>query len=180
MPSNPFQRIKTSPYYQQIRETVVVKDGEEYQSQCEKRLGDKDIYKEIETKNPTKLLKGRIKRKLRAIKNAGHIDPNIYNKIYHTSDTTPHFYTTCKIHKDSLKMRLIVSSINSITYHLAWHLADLLKPLVGKKNTYIQISKDLVDKLKHIELEKGEVLTSFDVTALFTSMPGKEVVQMAI
>ena len=66
--------------------------------------------------------------------------------------------------------------------HTAWlrHLTDLLKHLVGKKSTHIQNSKDLVDKLEHIELEEGEILTSFDVIALFTSLPGKEVVQMAI
>ena len=40
-------------------------------------MADKDTYKEIETKTPTKLLKGRIQRKLRAIKKAGDIDPNM-------------------------------------------------------------------------------------------------------
>ena len=77
-------------------------------------------------------------------------------------------------------MRPIVPGINSITYHLARHLADLLKLLVGKKRTHIQNSKDHVDKLDLIELEEGEVLTLFDVTILFTSVPGKEVVKMAI
>ena len=104
-----------------------------------------------ENKN-TKLLKGRIQRKLRAIKKAGHIDPNIYNKIYPTSDTTPRCYATPKMHTDPLKMKLIFSGINSITYHLARHLADLLKPLVGKKSTHIQNSKDQVDKLELIEV----------------------------
>ena len=126
---------------------VVVMDKEACQSQCEKLLEDKDTYKEIETKNPTKLVKGIIQRKLKAIKKAGHIDPNIYNKIYPTSYTTPHFYAAPMIHKDPLKMRPIVSGINSITYHLARHLADLLKPLVGKESTHIQNSKDLIDKL---------------------------------
>ena len=77
-------------------------------------------------------------------------------------------------------MRPLASGINSTTYHLARHLADLLKPLVGKKRTHIKNSKDLVNKLEHIEIEEGEVLTLFDVTALFTSMPGKEVVEMAL
>ena len=77
-------------------------------------------------------------------------------------------------------MKPIVSGINAIIYHLARHLADLLKPMVGKKSTHIQNSKNLVDKLEHVKLEEGEVLTPFDVTALFTSMPGKDVVEMAI
>ena len=116
-------------------------------------MADKDTYKEIRTKRPTKLLRERIHRKLRAIKKTGPIDPNIYNKINPTSDATPHFYTTPKINKDPLKMRPIVSGINSITYQLARHLLDILKPLVGKISTHIQNSKDLVDTLEHIELE---------------------------
>ena len=34
--------------------------------------------------------------------------------------------------------------------------------------------------MEEIEIEEGEVITSFDVNALFTSLPSKEVVQMAI
>ena len=57
---------------------------------------------------------------------------------------------------------------------------DLLKPFVWKFNRHIQNSKDLVEKLVEIEIEEGEVITSLSVTALFTSVPGKEVVEMAI
>ena len=77
-------------------------------------------------------------------------------------------------------MRPIVSSINSITYALARHLTDLLKPLVEESKTHIQNAKDLVDKLLEVEIEEGEVLTSFDVTALFTSVPNNEVVEMVV
>ena len=87
-----------------------------------------------------------------------------------TTDVTPRFYATPKIHKNPLKMRPIVSGINSINYALARHLADLLKPLVGTSIRHIQNSKHLVEKLSKVQIEEGEVLTSFDVTALFTSV----------
>ena len=48
-----------------------------------------------------------------------------------------------------------------------------------QSKTHIQNSKDLVDKLVEVEIE-GEVRRSFDVTAPFTSVPGKEVVKMAV
>ena len=66
-------------------------------------------------------------------------------------------------------MKLIAFGMNSITYALAKHLTDLLKTLVGTSKTHIQNSKDLVDKLVEVEIEEGKVLTSFDVTAMFTS-----------
>ena len=70
------------------------------------------------------LLQGRIQRKPRAIKKAGHIDPAIYNKIYPTSDATPRFYAIPTIHKDPIKMKSIVSRLTPS--YSARHLADLL------------------------------------------------------
>ena len=68
-------------------------------------------------------------------------------------------------------MRSIVLGFNSATKHLAKHLED-----IGRKiSTHIQNSTDLVDTLEQIELEDGEVLTLFDITALFTSVLEKEV-----
>ena len=108
-------------------------DKDQYVQEFEKLLADETAYRKLGTKNPTKQMKGRIQRKLRAIKKAGHLDQATYDKVYPTSDATPRFYATPKIHKEPLKMRPIVSGINSITYNLARHLADLLKPLVRKE-----------------------------------------------
>ena len=55
-----------------------------------------------------------------------------------------------------------------------------MKLFVEKTKRHIQNCKDLVEKLEEIEIEEGEVITSFDVTALFFSVPGKEVIQMAV
>ena len=143
-------------------------------------LRDQTAYAQKGTENPFNTQKGRIQRNLRTLKKAGHLDQTIYNRIYPTSDTTPRFYATAKIHKDPLKMQPIASGSGSITYSLASYLVDLLKACVGKSKNHIQNLKYLVELLKHIEVEEGEVITSFDVTCLFTSVPGKEVVQMAI
>ena len=125
---------------------MVVMHREDYQSQYDKLLVDKDTYKEIGINNNLpSYSKKKFRENLRPSKTAGHIDPNIYNKLYPTSNATPRFYTTPKIHNDTLKMRPIASGINSITYHLARLLTDILKPLVGKKSTHTQNSKHLVD-----------------------------------
>ena len=51
---------------------------------------------------------------------------------------------------------------------------------MGETKRHIQHSYDLVGKVEEIEIEEVKVITSFDVTALFTSLPGNEVVQVAI
>ena len=103
-------------------------DNTDYQIQCEKLLSDEKTYTKLRPADHTKLLKGRIQRTLRATKKAGHIDQKRYDMIYPISGATPWFYATPKIHKDPLKMRPTVSGINSITYTLTRHLADVLKP----------------------------------------------------
>ena len=77
-------------------------------------------------------------------------------------------------------MRPIISGIESIIYSLARYLADLLKLLVRKTKRHMQNPKGLMEKWEEIEIEVGEVITSFNVTALFTSVPDKAMVQMAI
>ena len=50
-------------------------------------------------------------------------------------------------------------------------LAKILKPLVGKSPHHITSTQDFVEQARHIKLEPGECLNSYDVSALFTSVP---------
>ena len=56
-------------------------------------------------------------------------------------------------------------------YHLAKYLADLLSPLIGKNDHYIKNSYDFADKMKTKDVLEDEELVSYDVSALFTSVP---------
>ena len=64
-----------------------------------------------------------------------------------------------------------MSSCGSVTYGVAKGLAKILKPLVGKSTHHINSAKDFVEQVKHITLAPGECLSSYDVSALFTSVP---------
>ena len=68
-------------------------------------------------------------------------------------------------------LRPIVSSCGSVTYGVAKELAKILKPLVGKSLHHITSTQDFVEQARHIKLEPGECLSSYDVSALFTSVP---------
>ncbi|KAI8519621.1 hypothetical protein Bbelb_028780 [Branchiostoma belcheri] len=90
----------------------------------------------------------------------------------------PAFYGLPKIHKQSVPLRPIVSSIGSVTYELAGFLAKILGPLVGKSQHHVQNSADFVNKIKDIHVEDDETITSYDVCSLFTSIPPKEAVSV--
>ena len=67
--------------------------------------------------------------------------------------------------------RPIVSSCGSVTYGVAKELAKILKPLVGKSPHHIHSTQDFVEQAKYITLAPGECLSSYDVSALFNSVP---------
>ena len=83
----------------------------------------------------------------------------------------PNLYGLPKIHKPDTPLRPIVSSCGSATYGVAKELAKILKPLVGKSPHHITSTQDFVEQAKQIKLEPGECLSSYDVSALFTSVP---------
>ena len=77
-----------------------------------------------------------------------------------------------KIHSLDTPIRPVVSSCGSVTYEVTKELAKILKPLIGKSPHHITRTEDFVEHIKHITLVPGECLSSYDVSALFTLVPG--------
>ena len=94
-----------------------------------------------------------------------------YKLMYPTDCVPPKFYGLPKIHKLHIPLRPIVSSCGLVTYGVAKELTKILKPLVGKSPHHINSTHDFVEQVKHINLAPGECLSSYDVSALFTSVP---------
>ncbi|XP_072028106.1 uncharacterized protein [Amphiura filiformis] len=133
-------------------------------------LSDKKTYSKL-NKDPTTTYKNKLLKLLKELKEKKSIDQNLYDKLRPSACVVPCIYGLPKVHKASVPVRPIVSSIGSVCYSLARFLADLLSPLVGNSPHHIQNSQDFVSKLQTLKLDEAEVLTSYDVTALFTSVP---------
>ena len=67
-------------------------------------------------------------------------------------------------------LRPIAFSRCSVTYGVAKVLTRVLKPLVGKLPHHIQSTRDFLNKVR-VTLLPGECLNSYDVSAVFTSIP---------
>ena len=91
--------------------------------------------------------------------------------MYPTGCVPPSSMASPRSHKPDTPLRPIVSSCGSGTYGVAKELAKILKPLVGKSPHHINSTQDFVEQVKHITLASGECLSSYDVSALFTSVP---------
>ena len=91
--------------------------------------------------------------------------------MYSTGCTAPKFYGLPKIYKLDTPLSPTVSSRGLVTYGVAKVLTQILKPLVGKCPLHIYITQDFVEQASKVTLLLGECLSSYDVTALFTSVP---------
>ena len=139
-------------------------------SKCLYHLLNQSTYSSI-TKDPTSSIKNKLINTLKRVKNQTGLDSNTYKSMYPTDCVPLRFYGLPKIHKPDTPLRPIVSSHGSVTYGVAKELAKVHKPLVGKSPHHITSTQDFVEQARHIKLEPGECLSSYDVSALFTSVP---------
>ena len=121
--------------------------------------------------DPTNSIKNKLISILKRVKNQTGLDSSTYKSMFPTSCVPPKLYGIPKIHKPDTPLRPIVSSCGSVTYGVAKELAKILKPLVGKSLHHVNSTQDFVQQAKHITLAPGECLRSYDVSALFTSVP---------
>ena len=95
-----------------------------------------------------------------------------------TGAVSPNFYGLPKIHKPAIPLRPTVPSIGTVTYSTAKELAKILKPLVGMSTHHVHNTRDFVEHLQDVRLKQGRYIISYDVTALFTSVPIQPVVNI--
>lgn len=150
--------------------TTVVLDTDEYIRKCNLLLSDTKTYKKV-NRDPTQNYKKEFAKVLKDLLDRQVIDRTLHKKLYPTSDQPPKFYELPKIHKKDTPLRPIVSSVGSISYNCARYIADILSPIVGNTPYHVKNSKEFVDKINHYRVEPDEELRSFDVSALFTSVP---------
>ena len=150
---------------------LVVMDKEDYVQKARELL-DQPTYRNI-SNDPTTKYTNKLVNLLKSIKSEGEMEEALYKKLYPTGAGSPKFYGLPKIHKERNPLRPIVSSIGAASYEVAKELARILKPLVGKSIYHIHNTQDFIQQIKDIKLQKDQCMVSFDVKALFTSVPIK-------
>ena len=148
--------------------SLVVMDKEEYISNAHTLL-DQPEYKSIPA-DPTARYKNKLISILKSIQAEGGINEVTYRRLYPTGASSPKFYGLPKVDKQGMPLRPIVSSIGAVTYQTAKELSKILKPLVGKSPHHEHNNEDFLQHLKGIQLGPDEVIISYDVKVLFTSV----------
>ena len=148
----------------------VIMNTKDYKDKIMELLNDRNIYEPLK-KDPTANFKAKLVNTLRDWKSKKIISDSLHHRIYPTSDTIAKFYGLPKIHKSNVPLRPIVSSIGNITHNVSKFLTQVLSPLMGKGPHFIKNSADFVKKIRELEIPPGRSMISYDVTALFTSIP---------
>eukprot|EP00061_Rhincodon_typus_P004871 g23636.t1 len=132
-------------------------------------LADTHPYQRVEI-DPTPQLANRITQTLRRLKNAGRITKTDCMKMKPGSSDTPRFYRLPKAHSPDIPLRPIASLPGTPTHKLTKDLQQRLKHLVDGSSHSIHSTQQLLNNLKNFKINANEIMVSFDVTALFTSI----------
>ena len=79
-----------------------------------------------------------------------------------------HMYLLIKVHKKNFPVRAVVSQIDDPTFKI---LTDILNPLAINGQSFVENSYDLKVTLAMIQVDKDDIQASFDVIALYPSIP---------
>ena len=130
---------------------------------------------------------GQLQRYLYSLKKKGLLSDNVYKKVYPKGSIPARIYGLPKMHKLPRTedptvvvppVRPIVSSIGSYNYNLAKFLTSILGPHVPMDHCAAD-SFTFVNDLKQVS-SQNRYMVSFDVVSLFTNIPLKETVNLAV
>ena len=75
--------------------------------------------------------------------------------------------------------RPIISQCDTPTYRIGAFRDHFLVPIVKKQSTYIQDTRDFIDKIESLCLPSHVLLVSYDVTSMYTNMEFDELLSAA-
>ena len=150
------------------RATVIL-NKEDYIRKCNEHLENGPYIKT--KKDPTSSVVSQITRKLSVLRDNKLIDQQQYLKLKPTGSQPPRFYGLPKIHKDGIPVRLIVSYTGTPLYEVLKYIAEILKPYGKQKEQHTNNSKSFSTFICQQTIEPDEIMVSFDVTSLYTTIP---------
>ena len=150
---------------------TVVMDADEYERKALDLIG-KQPFKQL-CRDPTRNNDKRVNDVLKRLNKEGRLSKKTLAALKSQvgESRSPLFYGKVKLHKEGAPLRPIVSSVGSCTYKVAKGIAKILAPYSQQVESCIRNTKDLMEEILTWKVEPDEVLVSFDVKSLYTSVP---------
>ncbi|XP_077512949.1 uncharacterized protein LOC144124166 [Amblyomma americanum] len=133
-------------------------------------LQDEATYETVK-RGPTKKVETELQRLLSDV--LKFITPegkHLYFRLLCHSGSAPAIYGLPKVHKPDVPLRPIVDFTHSPLHALSGYMHQVLRPLVRRTTTYVKDSSLVVKSVKVVTIDDEDVLVSFDVKSMFTSV----------
>lgn len=161
---------------------TVIMNKDEYHQKASEHLSDGNTYQLIDPSEPDQLkgMKTRNNKFVLQLHKNSHIDDEMLRRIYNENPQPPRIHFVVKTHKQDYPVRPIVSTINSPSAKLSRFLLEIMNTIPATHHFDVKNSTDLKQQIEEIRLLPGQILVSFDVTALYTNVPQEEAIQAAL
>ena len=146
-----------------------VLDKQDALSKMEEQLG---VATKIDI-DPTKALLSKFQRTLLKLKKEGKFTANEYREIYPSDAIPPRMYGMIKAHKPGkgFPMRAVVSTVGTAPHGVSRMLVKIIQPILSKNSTQVKNTTTFACEAKTWHIENDEVQVSYDVVALYPSIP---------
>ena len=142
---------------------------EDYIRTCNEHL-ENGPYIKIK-KDATSSVVSQITRKVSVLRDNKLIHQQQHLKLKPTGSQPPRFYGLPKIHKDEIPVCPIVSCTGTPLYEVSKYIAEILKPYGKQKEQHTNNSESFSIFICQQTIEPDEIMVSFDVTSLYTTIP---------
>ena len=112
------------------------------------------------------------------MKDGDEISKAQYRRFLLTQTQIPRIYGQPKIHKAGYPLREIVDATGSVARDANKFVADIVRKYAIKGEYRLKDSEEFVNKMKEVRVEEDEELVSFDVVALYPSVPQEEAIEI--
>ena len=116
-------------------------------------------------------MKEQIKTIYKDLVNRKIITENYYKALKPNGTQLARLYGQPKIHKDGYPLREIVDGTGSVTHNTDKFIGSIIKHYAADNEFTLKNSADYVERWKDIKVAEDEILVSYDVVSLYTSVP---------
>ncbi|XP_044756951.1 uncharacterized protein LOC123315353 [Coccinella septempunctata] len=150
---------------------TVVMDRSQYMELSNNILLDHKYY-EILPRDPTTTIQKKCNSFIKKMVTDGHITQNQGKLMYNYSSVPARFYGLPKVHKPTLSLRPIISSINTPTSRLSVFISEILSSYLSanRSSYFVEDSFSFSEFIDGFQLPEGYVLISLDVVSLFSNI----------
>ncbi|XP_044759503.1 uncharacterized protein LOC123317202 [Coccinella septempunctata] len=156
---------------------TVIMDRAQYIELSNTILHDERYYKTL-ARDPTTTIQNKCNALIRELVNEGHLTQSQGKRLYFYNAVPAKFYGLPKVHKPTLSLRPIISSINTPTSKLSTYISDILTRYLSttRGRYYVRDTFSFAESVSDLQLPNDYVLISLDVVSLFSNIP----VQLAV